>query len=233
MPDEKQELKEDALEHGAVRADQGFDISEVVREYRTLRNVLLTVLEPDLKTGSVAAALQAVRKIGDVLDKAVLLSMESYVAHRLELLEQMHGQLLLTNQELIRLVQMQKDNVSHLAHELKNPLNSIIGFSSLLLRKQQKQLAEQPAKSLEIQQIERILSNGQQLLRLINNALEIARQESESLTLKVEPVKVSLLVKTVVESLEPSALEKQLKVSMDCDRALCKSPPIACACSKF
>ena len=130
--DEEAELTEDALEHGAVRADQGYDITEVVKEYRTLRNVLLTVLEPDLKTGSVTQVLKAVRKIDNVLDDAVLVSLEIYVRHRLSLLEQMHSQLLLTNQELLRLVQIQKDNVSHLAHELKNPLNSIIDFSSIV-----------------------------------------------------------------------------------------------------
>ncbi len=217
--DEDIELEGDAAAHGAVRAKQGFDIVELVREYRTLNNVLIVALEPDLMTGTVPEVIKALRKIDEVIDRVVIISVESYVSHRLDLLEQMHGQLLLTNQELTRLVQIQKDNVSHLAHELKNPLNSIIGFSSVLLRKQRKQLTDSPPESIEMKQIERILNNGQQLLRLINNTLEVSRYESEQLALKVEPIHAPMLIKVVTESFEATARDKQVVLKMDCDRA--------------
>ena len=217
--DEETELDEEATEHGAVRAEQGFDIAELVREYRTLNRILITTLEPDLMTGTVSEAIKALRKINEVIDRVVLISVESYVSHRLGLLEKMHGQLLLTNQELTRLVQIQKDNVSHLAHELKNPLNSIIGFSSVLLRKQRQELTDSPPKSIEMKQVERILNNGQQLLRLINNTLEVSRYESEQLALKVAPVRAPMLIKTVAESFESAARDKQIALRIDCDRA--------------
>ncbi|MEO0457993.1 MAG: sensor histidine kinase [Cyanobacteria bacterium P01_A01_bin.114] len=217
--DQEDELEENSLEHGAVRAEQGFDTAEVVREYRVLRNVILAELEPDLSTGSVAEALEAVRKIDSVLDDAVMMSLEEYVNQRIKAIEQVQGQLLLTNQELTRLVQSQQDNVSFLAHELKTPLNSIIGFSSLLLRKQRQQLAETAGSSLEMQQIERIVNNGRQLLRMINNALEISRQEKQPGTLTIESVRVTPLVQTVVDAFEPTAQEKSLELTLDCDRA--------------
>ncbi|MGB7084415.1 MAG: sensor histidine kinase [Phormidesmis sp.] len=217
--DQEDDLEYEALDHGAVRAEQGFDIAEVVREYRTLRNVLLTVLEPDLKTGSVGEVLTAVRQIDNVLDDVVLLSLESYVKQRLDLLEQMHAQLLLTNQELIRLVQIQKDNVSHLAHELKNPLNSIIGFSSILLRRQRQQLKEESASTIEMTQIERILNNGRQLLRLINDASEASKQETGQVQLRAEPVRVTELVRMVVDAFEHSAQDKGITLSVECDHA--------------
>ncbi|MGC1309003.1 MAG: HAMP domain-containing sensor histidine kinase [Phormidesmis sp.] len=219
LVDEEEEVEEGALGHGAVRAEQGFDIAEVVREYRILRNVLLVVLEPDLQTGSVTEVITAMRKIDAALDDVVLLSIESYISHRLSLLEKMHAQLLLTNQELIRLVEVQKDNVSHLAHELKNPLNSIIGFSSILLRKQRQQLSNQSAASMDMQQIERILNNGQQLLRLINNTLEASRQDSAQLSLNLEVIEVSTLVKMVSSAMVSSAESKGLEMRIDCDRA--------------
>ncbi len=216
--DEEQEVKEDALEHGAVRAEQGFHLSEVIREYRVLRNVVILALEPELVTGSVKEALSAVRHIDSVLDRVVLISVESYMSRRLSVLEKMHAQLLLTNQELTRLVQTQKDSLSHLAHELKNPLNSIISFSSILLRKQQKQLAKDIAKPMEMKQMERILDNGRQLLRLINNTLEVARADSEQLTLTVESVQLRPLIKTVMEALEPSIERKNIELAMNCEQ---------------
>lgn len=217
--DEEAKLEEYALEHGEVRAEQGFDIAEVVQEYRVLRNVLITALEPDLKTGSVSEVIRALRKINDVLDEVVIASMKCYVERKLSLINQMQGQLLLTNQELIRLVQAQKDNVSHLAHELKNPLNSIIAFSSILLRKQRQQLTQEPASAMEMQQMERILNNGRQLLRLINSTLEVSRSESAQDSLTLEQVSVAELVRTVVEAFEPSVEEKPIELVWNCDLA--------------
>ncbi|MEO1792784.1 MAG: sensor histidine kinase [Cyanobacteria bacterium J06629_19] len=217
--DENEELREDALKHGSVRAAQGFDLSEIVREYRILRNVLLLALEPELMTGSALDVLKAVREIDNVLDDVVLRTLESYMAHRFSVLEQMHSQLLLTNHELTRLVQTQKDNVSHLAHELKNPLNSIIGFSSLLLQKQQKQLTTDVEVPMEMQQMERILANGRQLLRLINNTLEVSRQEAEQMTLTVETVQVVELITTVVDALSPSIEDREIELTTVCEGA--------------
>jgi len=217
--DEDQALVEDSLEHGSVRAAQGFDLSEIIREYRILRNVLLLALEPELTTGSATEVLKAVRQIDNVLDHVILKTLESYMAHRFSMLEQLHSQLLLTNQELTRLVQTQKDNVSHLAHELKNPLNSIISFSSLLLRNQEKQLMKDSKSPMEMKQMERILDNGRQLLRLINNMLEVARQESAQMTLTVETVQVASLIRTVVDALALSAGNKEIDLTVDCERA--------------
>ncbi len=216
---EAAELEEGALEHGTVRADQGFDVAEVAREYRILRRIVVDALEPDLQTGTVAEVIKAMRQINDVLDSVVTLSMDCYVERRMASLDQMHGQLLLTNQELTRLVAIQKDNVSHLAHELKNPLNSIISFSSILLRKQQKQLTSAETMPMEIQQMERILNNGHQLLRLINNTLEASRNESNQLPIKIDAVAVPELVRAVVEAFDQGLDEKPIEMSWNCDRA--------------
>ena len=219
LDDQDREFTEYALEHGTVRAEQGFDTAEVVREYRILRNVILSALEPTLQEGNVSQVLDTVRKVDSFLDGAVLISLDSYVKQRFETLEQMQTQLLLTNQELTRLVQSQKDNLSHLAHELKNPLNAIMGFSTVLLRKQKQQLTSEAGTSLEIRQMERVISNSRQLLRLINNTLEVSQQESQALSLSLEPVHVLTLIQTVIEALEPIAQAKSLTLQIDCDRA--------------
>ncbi len=217
--DEVQEVKKDAAEHGHVRADQGFDLAEIVREYRILRNVLILALDPELNTGTVPEVVSAIRQIDSVLDDTVLATLESYMEHRFSLLKQMHRQLLLTNQELIRLIQNQKDNVSHLAHELKNPLNAIISFSSILLKRQRNQLKENTNASLEIRQMERIVSNGHQILQLINNTLEVSRQDSSQSILAIDEVEVAPLIQTVVDSLEPSAQNKEIELIVECSQA--------------
>ena len=73
---------------------------------------------------------------------------------------------------------MQKEDLSYLAHELKSPLNFIMGFSSLLLQRQQ-QINQGKDTTLNLQLTEKVITNSKQLLRLINDTRPLAvRPES-------------------------------------------------------
>ncbi|MGF1494962.1 MAG: ATP-binding protein [Microcoleaceae cyanobacterium] len=212
-----EEVEEKSEEHGVDRANQGYDVLEIMREYHLLRQIIFSILEPDLLSGSPMEILQAIQLIDKTLDEVIAVSVESYIEMRLQELEQIRARLILTNQELNRLIQTQKDNLSHLAHELKNPLSSMMGFSSLLLQREQNSDISSSTPNLKI--VERILNGGEQLLRLINDALEISRHESDQIELDLEQVDVQSLVERVVETLEPSARLKNLKVQVEIDDA--------------
>lgn len=134
LNDRHQKLEDKGLTHGIVRAEQGYDLTKIVQEYGLLREVIFAVLKPDLLAVSGEEMLQTVKAINSTIDRVISLSLESYLEARLQELEELQGQLMLTNQELTRLVATQKEDLSHLAHELKTPLNSIMGFSSLLFQ---------------------------------------------------------------------------------------------------
>ena len=161
-------LKDNSLEHGIVRAEQGYNVAEIVREYALLRKIIFAVLKPDLLAGTGAEILHNVELIDGVIDQVVSLSLESYIEMRLKELKQLQSQLIFTNQELTRLAADQKEDLSHLAHEIKNPLNSIMGFSTLLLQQQQ-QLGQGKDSSLSLKLTENVIKNSKQLLRLIND----------------------------------------------------------------
>ena len=216
--DDPQKLADNSLEHGFTRAEQGYDAAEIMKEYSLLREVILTVLEPDLIDGSAKEVLNKVKFVNSIIDRVISLSLESFITKRLQGIEQLHGQLILTNQELTRLVAAQKEDFSHLAHELKSPLNSIMGFSTLLLQQQQK-MTEGQDSSLNLKLTEKVISNSKQLLRLINDTLEISRYEAGKMQPNLELIDVQSLITTVVEAFEPSAQEKQLEIILDCDRA--------------
>ena len=218
LTDNTQKLDDNGLEHGIVRAEQGYDITEIMREYGLLREIVLTTLEPDLSTGSVKKALQTAKLIDSVIDRVVSLSLKSFVEVRLRELEQLQTQLILTNQELTRLVATQKEDLSHLAHELKSPLNSIMGFTQLLLR-QQKQITQGQDTSLNLKLTEKVMSNSKQLLRLINNTLDLSRYQSGKMQINIESIDLKSLITMVTESLEPLAKEKELEIITVCDRA--------------
>lgn len=216
-----EQLEDQSLSHGFVRAEQGYDTAEIVREYRLLRTAILETLNEDFRKLSVEEVLNAILILDRVLDEIIACSMESYIEARLHELKQMQAQLILTNQELTRLIQVHKDNLAYLAHELKTPLNSIIGFSDLLLREQRKQLKlEGQVTAPSLNHVERVLGNGQQLLKIINDALEISRYDEGNIKLNLEKVNVGYLVQEIVEEgLLPQAQAKGIELFIDIERA--------------
>ncbi|MBD2530302.1 HAMP domain-containing histidine kinase [Nostoc flagelliforme FACHB-838] len=207
-----------SLEHGTLRAEQGFEPAEIAREYRLLRFVIFSFLEEDLLQGSAQEVLRAVRLIDTVIDEAIARCFNSYTQGRLQELEQLQSQLRLTNQELTRLVRANKDTLSHLAHELKTPLTSIIGYSDLFLRQHREQPEFKDTYS-NIESIERVLRNGRLLLRLINDTLEISRYDAGAMKLHPTLTNVPELINSVIEMIEPLARAKELSLVVDCDRA--------------
>lgn len=207
-----------SLEHGFLRAEQGYDAAEVAREYHLLRQVIFSNIEAELLAGTTAEVVRAFRLIDSVVDEAIAQCFNSYVGQRLSEFQQIQTQLTLTNQELNRLVGANQENLSYLAHELKTPLNSIIGYSELFLR-QEKRQPEIKDTLPGIEHIERVLRNGRQLLRLVNDALELSRADAGKIQLHLRPTNVQSIVNTVVEVMQPMADAKGLKLAITSDFA--------------
>ena len=228
----------DLLNHLAIKVELGFDIDEMLREFSVLRTLSIAALVAEFECSAVAAQCcqspadtaashpqqmalfqTALFHIDSVLNALVANSAKRHTAYRLEQVEPRHLELLSSNQEMIRLVQMQKDNASHLAHELKNPLHAIASLSSLLLRNQAKTVAADSAREKEFLQIKKIYENSKQISRLIENMLEVSRKESQASSLKLEPINVAELVENVVESLASVAIEKGIALRVACELA--------------
>ncbi len=206
-------IAKDSLHHGVLRAKQDFDPTEIVREYHLLRSTILANLREELLLGEPEEILRAVTLINGVVDVAIAQCFKSYVDQRLQELVQLQNQLNLTNQELNRLLRGSQDNLSLLAHELKTPLNSIIGYSDLFLRQQRASQVRDTVPKLE--HIERVLNNGRQLLRLINDALELSRTEAGKIQLKLALTGVRSVIDTVVEVMQPLADSRGLQLVVD------------------
>lgn len=212
-------LVEKSLEHGTLRAKQGYDAEEIAREYRLLRWVIFSALEPELLTASAAEVSRAYRLIDTAIDEVIGKCFQTYTLERLRELEDLQNQLKLNNQELTRLVRANQENLSHLAHELKTPLSSIIGYSDLFLRQQQKHPELKDSVS-NLGHIDKVLANGRQLLRLINDTLEISRYEAGYIKLQLSTINLEEAIGTVVEIVEPLAKAQGLKIVVECDPKL-------------
>lgn len=217
--DESYEIVVNAsLEHGTHRAKEGYNSAEIAWEYKILRRTIFSVLEPELVHGSPEEIIRTLRMIDAVLDEAISQCYTSYVEERVKELEQVRSQLILTNKELTRLLRSSKDSLAYMAHELKTPLTSIIGYTDLFIRQHQKPIDTDP-RLPSLRNIERVLQNGRLLLRLVNDGLEFCRYEAGNIKLNFASVDVKLLVKEIIEIIEPLAQAKNLQLKIDCDRA--------------
>lgn len=210
-------LVEKSLEHGTLRAQQGYDAEEIAREYRILRWVMFAALEPDLLQGSPTEVIRAYRLIDTALDEVLARCFNSYTQERLREFQELQNQLRLTNQELTRLVRASQDNLCQLAHDLKTPLTSIIGYADLFLRQQQN--SEMKDSLPNLGHIDKVLRSGRQLLRQINDALEISRYDAGKMKLKLTQTQVREVINSVIDMVDPLARSKNLQLFVDYDRA--------------
>ncbi|TVP56478.1 MAG: sensor histidine kinase [Nodularia sp. (in: Bacteria)] len=203
-------------DHGILRAKQGFDPAEITHEYHLLRMVIFDNLESELLQGRPPEIIRSMRLIDAVIDEAIAQCVNSYIEERLEEFKQLYSSLVLHNQQLNRLVVANQDHISQLAHDLKHPLSSIIGYSDLFLRQQRKK-PEVKDNYANLEHIERVLRNGRQLLRLINDVLEISRFDAGQIKLKPALINIRDLIDNIYGMLQPLADEKKLQMVVDYD----------------
>lgn len=97
--------------------------------------------------------------------------------------------------------------LSGMSHDLRTPLNGVIGFTDLALKE------ADPEKKQDY--LRKIDSSGRLLLALVNDTLELSRIESGKAVLEPEAVKPSELVPAVVTALRPSAELRGIRMETD------------------
>ncbi|OYU99892.1 MAG: hypothetical protein CFE45_11255 [Burkholderiales bacterium PBB5] len=95
-----------------------------------------------------------------------------------------------------------------MSHEMRTPLNGVMGFAHLGLR-------DAGAGSRSQQQFERILDSGRLLLNLINDLLDLSKIEAGKLTLELQPVALRPLLDSTVELLRQRARDKGIGLMLD------------------
>lgn len=87
--------------------------------------------------------------------------------------------------------------LENVSHELRTPLNSVIGFVNLLMKKLGPEL---PAR--ETDYLKRILLNGEHLLSLIDDILDLSKINAQRMDILREPLQLDELVDEVVRTLD-------------------------------
>lgn len=196
--------------HGELRAKQGYNAGEIVREYSVLRNIIFDTLEDKLLASEPLLTLRATRLIDGTLDKVIAFCLERYTDERLREVNWLYDEMMASNKELDRLIRNEQDNMAYLAHELKSPLSCIIGYSDLFLRQQS--AAAQP----NLDFIEQVLSNGRRLLAMVNETLEISHRRSRQMVINLESFEICEVIEEVTTVLNTLAQQKGLSIEVDC-----------------
>lgn len=106
--------------------------------------------------------------------------------------------------------------LSRMSHSMRSPLNAILGFTQLLDMQDDGTLPEPQRR-----QIGHIHTAGQQLLSLLDQALEYAKLDDKPLGIRPQRVELSVLLREVRAALEEDALAQDITVVIDC-----QSPPV-------
>lgn len=101
------------------------------------------------------------------------------------------AQIQASNEELRQLDRLKTQFLANMSHELRTPLNSIIGFSRVILKG-----IDGPTTPEQDEDLLSIYNNGQHLLMLINEILDMAKIEAGKMTLAFEMVDLVEAAKT-------------------------------------
>jgi signal transduction histidine kinase len=128
-----------------------------------------------------------------------------------------HLETLRLNEELVKrarelkeLDRLKSAFLANMSHELRTPLNSILGFTDVMLEGLDGNLTAYMDNDLRL-----IQKNGQHLLHLINDVLDMAKIESGRMNLNPEKFKVHHVLDEAVSITSTLASEKNLSLFID------------------
>jgi signal transduction histidine kinase len=115
----------------------------------------------------------------------------------------------LINQELLHAKRIKEEFIATMSHELRTPLNAILGNTEALQEEILGTLNERQLKSLHT-----IRRNGQRLLSMINDILDISKFDAGELALDITNIAVIPLCNSSLDFVKQPALDKQIQLDL-------------------
>ena len=102
---------------------------------------------------------------------------------------------------------LKSEFLAHLSHELRTPLSAILGFTELLLNKN-----NDAESSAHLRIVHR---NGKHLLGLLNDILDLSKIEAGKLELEKQPVALSAFLTDIYFLMQGAAADKNLQLYIE------------------
>lgn len=103
--------------------------------------------------------------------------------------------------------------LTNISHEMRTPLNPIIGFSNLLM-------TEYDLPDEVIENIEHIHQSAERLLKIINDLLDMSKLESGTIEIKKNKVNLRKIIDECVHTFNVMAEEKALTINVNFDKRI-------------
>lgn len=133
------------------------------------------------------------------------------VSERTALVEQLESD----KAELKKLDRLKSAFLNNVSHELKTPMNSIIGYTDLLIDGVDGPVNEEQEKSLQ-----KVASHSRHLLQLINSLLDVSKIESGEIKLELKELDLKLLIESVILTFKSLIKQKRLTLTVNVDENL-------------
>ncbi|MGE7993714.1 ATP-binding response regulator [Pseudomonas sp. NPDC089554] len=98
--------------------------------------------------------------------------------------------------------------LSSMSHELRTPLNAVLAFAQVLEM-------DGHLNAVQLDSVNEIIHAGSHLLRLINEVLDLAGIESGRMSLSLEAVDASALVRRCAQLVHPMAASREIALKVD------------------
>lgn len=136
--------------------------------------------------------------------------LQQAVHERTHELEQALEELQVQNARLAEANRVKDEFLNNINHELKTPLNAVIGYAGLLLKETAGGLTREQRTDLEL-----IEANGKHLQQILENIFSLKDIESGTVELDLAPTDLNELIHSAVASLQPRAHEKGLELAFE------------------
>lgn len=114
------------------------------------------------------------------------------------------------NSELEKASQAKGEFLSRMSHEMRTPMNAIIGIAGLAQR------AEGVPQDVQLY-ISKIRNSGEYLLSLINDILDMSKIESKKIELNIQPSMPGEIFENVISIIRPAAAVKNIDFTFEAE----------------